>query len=705
MKHRYYSLFALVILCMLWTATAQAQVSLTRLATFTSEGDFDDGGTEIIAYDAETQRVFSTNGSLKRIDVIDISDPTAPTQVASLEVDSIGDGVNSVAVGNGLVAAAVENEDGLQPGFVVFFGTDGSYKGKVQVGTLPDMVTFTHDGTRVLVANEGEPGADYSVDPEGTISIITLPADMATLSQSNVTTLDFHGFDDEKEALRAAGVRIFGGTTQYVVEGYFAGDDNDVDSIDLVDATGVVAGMWFALDSDNTDDDVDFVRPYQVQEVVGDTLVILTTEFDYDLDGEVVDEGTDIFADPAVWTFHLYSGASSVSEDLEPEYIAVSPDDNMAWVTLQENNAVAIVDLTVPEITEIRALGTKDHSVAGNGLDATDNNEAVNISTYNLRGMYMPDAITAVEIGGSVYYLTANEGDAREYDGYIEEYKVEDLVLDASVTGADLLQDDDNGAGDLATTLASGDTDGDGDWDVVYSYGARSFTVWNGDGLVWDSGDDFEQITAERYPDFFNSNNDNDGEIDDRSDNKGPEPEAITTGVYKDTTYAFIGLERMGGIMVYRMLDAAQPEFVTYVNYRDFAFDDERAGDLGPEDLKFIPVAQSPTDTTALVLVSNEVSGTITIWEMYSPTAVVSGLPNEVAKVRAYPNPATDRLTVAMEQPGAYTVTLVDMQGRPVVQQQLVGREAMLRTHALPKGMYVLQVSGDATAQLPVMLR
>lgn len=164
--------------------------------------------------------------------------------------------------------------------------------------------------------------------------------------------------------------------------------------------------------------------------------------------------------------------------------------------------------------------------------------------------------------------------------------------------------------GRLTVTNVNGDVDGDGDFDVLYSYGARSFSVWSADGTqVFDSGDDLEQITTGLTPTLFNADNNNPAQFDTRSDNKGPEPEGVTTGKVDGVTYAFIGLERAGGgIMVYDMSDPAYPTFVEYV----------RADlDISPEGLLFIRSGASPNGIP-LLIVTNEVSGTVTIYQIES---------------------------------------------------------------------------------------
>ena len=485
-------------------------------------GVFDESAAEIPAYDPATQRLFVVNANDAVVEVLDLSDPTQPSKLFDIQSD--GGIVNSVAVSNGIVAIAVENEDTQAPGTVEFYAADGdgtSPLSTVTAGALPDMLVFTPDGTKVLVANEGEPNDDYTIDPEGSISIIDISGGVENLTQANVTTADFNAFDAQIDALRDSGVRIFGPN-------------------------------------------------------------------------------------------------ASVSQDLEPEYIAVSPDSTTAWVALQENNALAVVNIPDSTVTAIVPLGFKDHSIEGNGLDPSDRDDGINITTHPVLGMYQPDAIATYSAGGETYIVTANEGDARDYDGFSEESRISRLALDATAFPNAAALQDNAVLGRLTVTTTLGNTDGDDEFEQLYAFGTRSFSIWNDQGqLIYDSGDDFEQITAEQFPEDFNANNDENDSFESRSDNKGPEPEGVAVGTINGRTYAFIGLERIGGIMVYDVTDPNAVDFVKYINPRDFSGDAAAgtAGPLGPEGLIFIDAQDSPNGE-ALLVVSNEVSGSTTVFSI-----------------------------------------------------------------------------------------
>ncbi|MGI0482011.1 choice-of-anchor I family protein [Geminocystis sp. CENA526] len=659
-------------------------INLNLVGRYASEN-----GSEIPAFDAISKQLFVVAGDV--VEILDLSDTsTNITKIGDLPLntEAVGDGFallpNSVAVGKqgtvseGIVAVAlaiVETATGNQArGEVQFFdSTTGEFLGKQTVGFLPDMVAFTPDGTKVLTANEGEPNEDYTFDPEGSISIIDLSLGVADATVQEAT---FTAFNDQVDELRASGVRIFGPN-------------------------------------------------------------------------------------------------ATVAQDVEPEYITFSGDGTKAWVTLQENNAIAIVDIATATVESIVPLGFKDHSLEGNGIDPSDRDGMINIRPVPVFGMYMPDSIASYTVNGQTYYITANEGDARvrptddgildgfdEGDIYNEEIRVGNaryildpvafpnaselkdnanlgrltvtntlgqsdraifvssldgtqevnpveteamgnafnfvddngfLQVELTVTGLDfgaftgnfitettdddvtmfhihqavrganggvvwdILADPDtvitvneDGTANITSTwqentipkTAKGeDTEfyfnlhtvanppgeirgqiiGEVAYDKIYAFGSRSFSIWDSEGnLVFDSGDDFEQITAEAFPDFFNASNSNNN-FDDRSDNKGPEPEGVTVGTIKGQTYAFVGLERIGGVMVYNVTNPETPEFVEYINTRNFE-EDPRSNltDSGAEGLIFISAEDSPKGKPLLV-VSNEVSNTTTVFEIEVP--------------------------------------------------------------------------------------
>jgi hypothetical protein len=294
--------------------------------------------------------------------------------------------------------------------------------------------------------------------------------------------------------------------------------------------------------------------------------------------------------------------------------LALMNDNDFGVAQIVVDTATGKFTLAPGYVPEVPTLGI----VNVPGLDASDRDNAINITQWPVFGMYEPDAIASFEIGRRQYLITANEGDARDWPGLSEEVRVGAASLDATAFPNGSTLKANGNLGRLNVTRTLGDTDGDGDLDQLYTLGGRSFTIWTDQGsLVFDSGADFERVIAAREPAFFNASND-DRAFDSRSDNKGPEPEAVTIGTVGKRTYAFIGLERQGGIMIYDVTNPIAPVFVDYVNNRDFTVDPataEAAKDLGPEGVIFIDAKDSPTRSPLLV-VANEVSGTVTLYSV-----------------------------------------------------------------------------------------
>ena len=323
-------------------------------------------------------------------------------------------------------------------------------------------------------------------------------------------------------------------------------------------------------------------------------------------------------------SIRIYGRNATVAQDLEPEYIAVSADSKTAYVTLQENNAIGILDLASGQFTKLAGLGFKDHSKPGNGFDASDRDNAINIANWPVLGMYQPDGIAAFQAKGKTWLITANEGDSRDWGNFTEEARVSTLNLDATAFPNGAALKGNAQLGRLTVTRFGGDTDGDGDQDRLLVLGGRSFSIWDTAGkLVWDSGDQFEKYFEKNLPDYFNVSSTNNTK-DDRSDNKGPEPEGVFVSEINGKLYAFIGLERMGGVMVYDVTDPEKPVFVNYSTSRDFKGNPTAVtgGDLAPEGIFIIPAADSPTKQPLLVL-ANETSGTIAIYQVTAPAAAV----------------------------------------------------------------------------------
>ncbi|WMX12867.1 choice-of-anchor I family protein [Aureispira sp. CCB-E] len=581
----------LPLLCLLIAQFTYAQnISVTELGRYT---DGRDGACEISAYDSTTNQLIITNAASDSIDMVDISNPSMPMHMGGIDVTLYGGGVNSVVnLNNGYFAAAIEAVVKQDSGKVVFFDQTGAYVNEVTVGHLPDMLTVTKDGNKVLVACEGEPNDAYTIDPEGSIVIIDISGGVAAVNTSHVKFLTF------------------------------------------TDAPTTIAGS-------------------------------------------------------------IQKPGTTLAEDLEPEYIAVNQTSTLAAVACQENNVLILVDLTADTILTYKGLGFKDHSVVGNGFDATNTDGIINILTQNVKGVYQPDAIAAYSVGGMTYFVSANEGDGRDYGGYSSETRIKNLTLDSmAFPTANILQGD-NFLGRLKTFTADviGDTDGDGDVDELYSYGARSFSIWDETGnLIWDSGDAIEQYIAANHPAFFNCNDGLASKMDNRSDDKGPEPEAVAIGKIGNRFYAFIGLERQGGIMVYDVTNPNSPIFEAFIN--NFDATSGTMTDIAPEGLVFVPAAESHNGKNMLI-VSNEVSGTTTIYEIVDllSSVMVSAID---AKGSVYPNPTSNELTIEMDSYNKEVqYYLTNTVGQQIEQGVFMGTTT-LSLGNLSTGMYYLTIQ-DAT--------
>lgn len=929
------------------------KIILDPVASY-STGIFDDSGAEILAHDPASQNVYFTNAADNTLGILNINDPSNPVLVDEIDMDNFGGGINSVAVANGIIAVALEADVKQDPGKIILLDAQGNLLNELPAGALPDMLTFSPDGNKIIVANEGEPDDDYVNDPEGTITIINVASGAAN---ATAVQLNFQAYNDKKASLMNRGIRIYGPNAtvaqdlepEYVTVSEdnliaYVGlqENNALAVVDLVEEKildilplaykdhqrgapaltevllnetnnwiglgtpayggdevqlGGFSGLYF---DPTQSDDASYVfymipdrgpnestvskslagtsqnlRPFKLPnyqarivkvtyDVNSNTVqfdeneqIFLTgkdgvtpisgrgnipgadeipvtrtdnstfTNVDYsvngvdyhalpydkmggDFEGILRDPSGDFWMcdeyRPAIYHFGVNgvlkerlvpAGTSQLGDTPQAvdfygketlpavynkrranrgfEALALDTDEGILYAFIQspmynpssvtqnasdvirvlginpatgepvreyvyllERNADAGVglsrvdkigdavyagngkfmilerdsstpsqgktgkkyiyeiDLTgatdilgsaisekttstgsndktlemmtaddlaaagiravhktkmlnLPSIGylpsdkpeglallpngNIAVLNDNDFGLAGAGVsdesslgiikfqanygfDASNRDDAIQIWQRPTLGMYQPDAIASFSHDGKNYVISANEGDSRDYDGYSEEDRVKDLDLNEKYFPQLPFLQEDESLGRLKTTLANGDLDGDGKNEIIYSYGARSFSIWDENGnIVFDSGAEFEQVVRENDPENFNSSNDDNDDFDNRSDDKGVEPEAVSVFEMDGVRYALIGLERMGGIMVYDISDPLHPVFVDYVNNRDFSQDAEtlEAGDLGIEDIKVIAAADSPTGKT-LVLTANEVSGTVSIF-------------------------------------------------------------------------------------------
>jgi YVTN family beta-propeller protein len=477
-------------------------------------------GAEIVTVDPVSQRMFIAAGN--RIDIVNVSNVTAPTLVTTIDMAPYGQETTSVSVRNGVVAAASIANPSNQPGKVVFFDINGAFVASVDVGAVPDMIMHSPDGTKLAVANEGEISCSGTVlnDPVGSISIIDLSTDPIT--QTDVSTATFTSLNGTEAALNAAGVRI------------------------------------------------------------------------------------------------IRNGATA-EQDLEPESVTWSPDGTKIYSSLQDNNALATVDVATNTVTSVVSFGYLDHSLPENKLDASDrdgtgNNPATNITTWPVMGMFQPDGIGAFNSGGTTYVASANEGDSRgdwSACGGNDEARGADLNATRGVAagsplaaaGADVLTNNDKLSRLQVTNAVPNPATGP--LSNLYVYGTRSVSLWNANtgARVWDSGSFLEELVNAQVPTFHNAGvgkNAGDG-YDTRSDNKGPEPEGLVVGQAAGRTLLFVGLERANGIAFWDVTNPNAPQFQEWERSQ-VVFDsntslagNQPAGDLAPEGLFYVPADQSWT--------------------------------------------------------------------------------------------------------------
>lgn len=552
------------------SVTGTLQLNLT--GTYVSGNEFDTASAEIVSYDSCSDKLYVVNAKDQTVDVLGLgSDDSAPAKEGtidlSLAADSagieIGD-ANSVSAKQGLVAVAIQADTKQDDGIIALYRSDTlALINTYAAGALPDMVALSEDARYILAANEGEPSSDYSNDPEGSITLVDLAEGYAD-DEAVVTQLSFTGFNN-----------------------------NAPDSVRLAGPEGTTA-----------------------------------------------------------------------AQDIEPEYLTISADNRTAWVALQENNALAVVDIENATISSLVGLGTKSWDAeSGNQLDPSnkDGGPGVFDSYEQLVGLYMPDTITSIDIAGETYILSANEGDGREYvyettqetcdaadghiwddDNYINtpKYSTEEgdcISFIDEARGKDIVDDV---ADSHPLKEALGDKEVLGrikvvtdssiyeSGDDIVTFGARSFSIWNTEGtLVYDSGDSIAEVVHKDNTTNFNSTNDANNSGDNRSDDKGTEPEAIEAAQIGDRVFAFVGLERQGGVIVYDITNPEAPEYQSYLNNRDYsepvctAVDEdeecdndtynEAVGDLGPESIDYFSRAGKH-----FIAVGNEVSGTTSVYEI-----------------------------------------------------------------------------------------
>lgn len=422
--------------------------------------------SEIPAYDAITHTVWVAG--VKGVDVLNA---TNGSLVQRIDTSAFGN-INSVSIKNGLAAFAIENVNRSQAGLVQLYDTStrslASGTNSFTVGSLPDMVTFTPDGKKILVANEATP--------------TFVAARRADATSPAVPEINHYGVRTSP----AGATPISFGTSV----------NDPVGSVTIIDVTS--------------------------------RSVANTATF-----AGVTTTGTHI--------------RTNTGMDFEPEYIAVNASGTKAYVTLQEANAIGILDLNTNSFEKVVGLGVKDFNLPGNQIDPRDRTPVGDFKSVNVKGFYMPDSIATYESKGVTYLVTANEGDYREDDADRDRASTINVSGELSRLQVSLT---DSTATDL------------------YVAGTRSFSIRDADGnFVYDSGDILDKEAARL------------GIYDDgRSDDKGVEPEGITLLNLLGRTIAAVGLERTttGAIALFDITDPTKVSFIEMI---------KSTGDNSPEGM------------------------------------------------------------------------------------------------------------------------
>ncbi|WP_375748594.1 choice-of-anchor I family protein [Vibrio sp. HN007] len=546
-------------------ASDKSVQGLSLVGTAIADAKFASSAAEIVSYDSCTDKVYVVNAQASQIDILSLDGKGAPRHSSAINLESAGKlagieigAANSIATHNGLIAVAIENKVKQENGIIALYRSDTlELLTTYPAGALPDMVGISHDGKYIATTNEGEPNNDYSLDPEGSITLVDISKDV---TKGDVYQIGFSDFNEG------------------------AARSNEL-------------GMDVRISGPN----------------------------------------------------------ATVAQDLEPEYLAFA-DNGKLYVSLQENNALASINLDTKSVEAVVGLGSKSWSKYE--LDASDKDKIIgNFHSYPmLESLYMPDTIDSFTIDGKSYIVSANEGEGRTYgfdttqksciargfkwDGidyrdtdmydtetglciaYTDETRGKKLDVDPEHPLAEQLNDK-----KALGRLKVANEDSISKDESVYLYGARSFSIWDENGkLVFDSGDTFAKVAFETNGKHFNSKNSNNTSGDKHSDAKGTEPEAIETANINGRQYVFVGLEEQGGIMVYDVTEPQNSHLVTYVNNRDFDANvctevskgkckngvyNPKAGDLGPESIKHFQ-----RNSSHFIAVSNEVSGTTSVYKI-----------------------------------------------------------------------------------------
>jgi len=609
--------------------TAVTKPAMNMIARYQSNV-LDESAAEIVGFHAESKRVYVINAKSSQVDVLSgISSSEAltnPLMANNLKKDTAIDvaadvadsgGINSVAIHGNLLAVAIEHDNKQSNGMVAFYRLDetigtATFLSQVAVGALPDNVQFSPDGSKVVVACEGEPSSDYLTDPEGSIAIINITDQTPTAMATVLGFTDFNTGGSRANELPES-VRIyggaFGGTASTVAQ------DLEPEYVAFADDSSMA---YVSLQENNAIAVVDLAT----NEI---SRILALGNKDYSQAENALDV-SDKDIDAEVSGTEHHNGKGRINITTWDNVVGTYQPDTIASYSVNGINYI----VTANE-------GDSREYISGELDDDFETQVACEAEGLNW------DTTEGACFDGDTPTMCAAKGllnkENEECFSYVEEFRVEDLTADGSYgdfvapipPSVAALADNfsteitenitDEALGRLKITTVNALNEDTGTVTTLQSYGARSFSIWTDAGeLVFDSGADVAKITAGRVGEFFNASNDKeaDDKKNDRSSAKGAEPEALTVGEVNGRMYAFVGLERVGGIMMYDITNPYGVQFIEYVINRDFTKDpteSNEAGDVGPEGMKFVSAEKSPTGE-ALLIVGNEVSGTTNVYEI-----------------------------------------------------------------------------------------
>ena len=514
-------------------------------------------GAEISAFDPATKRLFVTNGATNQIDIVNISNPSSPTKVSSIDLAAKGVvGIQSVAAKDGLIAIAASLAGTTSNGRIFFADTNGKLvkgaEGGIEVGVLPDHVAFSPDGRYLMSANEGQPVSycltdgklPITTDPYGTVSLI----DVSGTVPSAATTINFEAFNGREAAITFQGARIFGPnatTAQDVEPEYITFSPDSKYAFVTLQENNAIVTIDMATKSISNFSGLG----YKDHSKVGNGLDAIQ-----DSKATVANQNVQgMYMPDAIATLTGADGINylvTANEGDARSYPCVLGGTDKTKVEDEDSKISSIFDSTDTAITAVKtAVGS---------LVVTPFAPASSVAEVVTSSTKVTKAYSFGTRSFSVWQPANTEG------------------IDTMVQVWD--------SGDMLETLTA-------------------------------------QLNPAGYNSDWNTTNGAPNALESRSAKKGPEVEGVAVGTAYGTQWIVVGMERDGGIALFNGNDPLKPVFVDYINtsVREGNLVAGKAtataGDVSPEGVMFVSPQDSPTGS-ALVIVSYELSGTVGIYEI-----------------------------------------------------------------------------------------